>query len=47
MVRLIEESLPATISPHFGGLSDDTINKHTEILLNLRIRRVEDYPCLV
>lgn len=38
------ESLLATIRLHFGGLSDDTISKHTEILLNLRIRRVEDDP---
>ena len=34
------ESLLATIRLHFGGLSDDTISKHTEILPNLRIRRV-------
>ena len=34
------ESLLGTIRLRFGGLSDDTISKHTEILHNLRIRRV-------
>lgn len=37
------ESLLAPIRLHFDGLSDDTISKHTEILPNLRIRRVVSF----